>query len=79
LALGAREAGYLDISTAVVPDGPFSLIRYHLVTQREALAERSRELFEAKEATVAEKAELLAWERLLGNTAIIGRWQEVRQ
>ncbi|KAK8044886.1 hypothetical protein PG993_004910 [Apiospora rasikravindrae] len=47
LSLGARDAGYLDISTNVVPDGPFSLIKYHLVSKREALAPRSAEIFNA--------------------------------
>lgn len=45
LSLGARDAGYLDISTNVVPEGPFSLIKYHLVSKREALAPRSAEIF----------------------------------
>ncbi|KAK7931921.1 Ubiquinone biosynthesis protein coq9- mitochondrial [Apiospora marii] len=47
LSLGARDAGYLDISTNVVPEGPFSLIKYHLVSKREALAPRSAEIFNA--------------------------------
>lgn len=47
LSLGARDAGYLDISTNVVPEGPFSLIKYHLVSSREALAPRSAEIFNA--------------------------------
>ncbi|KAK7752114.1 Ubiquinone biosynthesis protein coq9, mitochondrial [Diatrype stigma] len=53
LSLGARDAGYLDISTNVLPDGPFSLIRYHLVTQREALAPKSREIFNTATTTAA--------------------------
>ncbi|GJC91782.1 RpsU-divergently transcribed protein [Colletotrichum higginsianum] len=44
LALGARDTGYLDISTSVLPDGPFSLIRYHLVTRREGLAAKSSQV-----------------------------------
>lgn len=56
LSLGARDAGYLDISTNVLPDGPFSLIRYHLVTQREALAPKSREIFNTTTAAAATAA-----------------------
>ncbi|KAF2972033.1 hypothetical protein GQX73_g1563 [Xylaria multiplex] len=79
LSLGARDAGYLDISTNVVPEGPFSLIRYHLVTQREALAPRREAIF-SKDAnaatTVPARVERLTWERLLGNRDVNHRWQE---
>ncbi|KAI1345968.1 ubiquinone biosynthesis protein COQ9 [Xylaria sp. FL0043] len=80
LALGARDAGYLDISTNLVPKGPFSLIRYHLVTQREALAPRRDAIFsseeDAKLTTVPARVERLTWERLLGNREVNHRWQE---
>ncbi|KAI1411494.1 ubiquinone biosynthesis protein COQ9 [Hypoxylon sp. FL1857] len=80
LSLGARDAGYLDISTNLLPEGPFSLIRYHLVTQREALAPRSEVLFgaqgEEQGLQVPDKVERLTWERLLGNQEINHRWQE---
>ncbi|KAK8084580.1 ubiquinone biosynthesis protein COQ9 [Apiospora hydei] len=56
LSLGARDAGYLDISTNVVPEGPFSLIKYHLVSKREALAPRSAEIFNAPVAAAADRA-----------------------
>lgn len=81
LALGARDAGYLDISTNLLPEGVFSLVRWHLVSQREDLARRAAELFdadgEAAAAGVGTKVEALTWARLLGNTAVLGRWQEV--
>lgn len=82
LSLGARDAGYPDISASVLPDGPFSLIRYHLVSKREALAPRSEELFGAAGApqggvSVEDKVERLTWERLLENRNVIHRWQEV--
>ncbi|KAI1385282.1 uncharacterized protein F4822DRAFT_339903 [Hypoxylon trugodes] len=85
LSLGARDAGYLDISTNLLPEGPFSLIRYHLLTQREALAPRSKEIFGSETNTassaaslhIPEKVERLAWERLLGNQEVNHRWQEV--
>lgn len=78
LALGARDAGYLDISTNLLPDGVFSLVQWHMVSQREALALRARELFSGEEKMgVGCKVEVLVWERLIGNEAVIGRWQEV--
>ncbi|KAL3303740.1 rpsU-divergently transcribed protein [Colletotrichum asianum] len=71
LALGAKDAGYLDISTSVLLDGPFSLIRYHLVTRRESLAAKSKEIFgQVPEASIDEKVEMITWERLLRNEAI---------
>lgn len=83
LALGARDAGYLDISTSVLPDGAFSLVQWHLVSRREALAARAGVLLGGAEGErplgVGRKVELLAWERLLGNTPVIGRLQEVSQ
>ncbi|KAK2015347.1 rpsU-divergently transcribed protein [Colletotrichum eremochloae] len=77
LALGAKDTGYLDISTSVLPDGPFSLIRHHLVKSREGLAAKSREIFEeTSQLNIGEKVERLTWERLLENESIINRWQE---
>lgn len=78
IGLGARDAGYPDISSGILPDGQFSLIHYHLVAQRERLADRSRELLEDDSLTsVGDKVAALTWERLLGNRDIIHRWQEV--
>ncbi|RYP06317.1 hypothetical protein DL765_009533 [Monosporascus sp. GIB2] len=93
LSYGARDAGYPDISTNLLPEGPFSLIRYHLVTQREALAPKSKEIFNINPSTnpashdgdaasathwnVSDKVERLTWERLLGNRDVNHRWQEV--
>ncbi|KAK4184443.1 putative ubiquinone biosynthesis protein COQ9 [Podospora australis] len=78
LAHGARDVGLLDISAAVLPDGPFSLIRYHLYAQRTGLAAKKDDLFQGTEAimTVSEKVEALTWARLRGNEVIIGKWQE---
>lgn len=78
IGLGARDAGYPDISSGILPDGQFSLIHYHLVAQRERLADRSRELLEDDSlTTVGDKVAALTWERLVGNRDIIHRWQEV--
>ena len=82
LALGARDAGYLDISTNLLADGVFTLVQWHLVSQREALAAKAKTLFEAGEARalgVRAKVELLTWERLMGNKHANGKLQEVSQ
>ncbi|KAI0198666.1 ubiquinone biosynthesis protein COQ9 [Astrocystis sublimbata] len=90
LSLGARDAGYLDVSTNVLPQGPFSLILYHLVTQREALAPRRGEILGINgtdgagagasngtgAVSVPENVERLTWARLLGNRDVNHRWQE---
>ncbi|KAI0424933.1 ubiquinone biosynthesis protein COQ9 [Xylaria sp. FL1042] len=78
LSLGARDAGYLDISTNLVPEGPFSLIQFHLVTQREALAPQRDVVFseDANLSTVPARVERLTWERLLGNKEVNHQWQE---
>ena len=81
LALGARDAGYLDVTANLLPDETFSLVRWHLTTQRLALADRARALYApgpAPAPPAAEKVERLAWERLLGNRPVVARWQEVR-
>ena len=79
LGLGARDAGYLDISPSVLSDGTFSLIRYHLVTQRQNLASTSREIFKNNEKIgPGAKVAALTWERLLANRDVIHHWQEVR-
>ncbi|RKU44487.1 Ubiquinone biosynthesis protein coq9, mitochondrial [Coniochaeta pulveracea] len=72
LALGARDIGLLDISTNLLPNGDFDLIRYHLFTQREALVEKSRGL----QGSVRDRVFELTWLRLLGNREVVGRWQE---
>jgi ubiquinone biosynthesis protein COQ9 len=80
LAQGARDAGYLDISPSILPDGPFALIRWHLVTQRLALANRRKELFgtDNDPSDVDRKVAALAWARLQGNEAVIAKWQQVK-
>lgn len=82
LALGARDAGYLDISTNLLTDGVFTLVQWHLVSQREALAEKAKALFQNEEAQrhgLGAKVEVLTWERLMGNRNVIGKLQEVSQ
>jgi ubiquinone biosynthesis protein COQ9 len=69
----------LDISPSVLSDGTFSLIRYHLATQRQNLESKSRELFKNNEKLGSgAKVAALTWERLLANRNVIHHWQEVR-
>ncbi|OAA73784.1 ubiquinone biosynthesis protein COQ9 [Cordyceps fumosorosea ARSEF 2679] len=82
LGLGARDAGYLDVSPSVLPDGgAFALIRYHLVSQRLGLASASDALFKQQQQQqqrvgVGAKVAALTWARLLGNRDVIQHWQE---
>ncbi|KAK3906262.1 COQ9-domain-containing protein [Staphylotrichum tortipilum] len=86
LALGARDTGLLDISPAILPDGVFSLIQWHLHAQRTALAGKVGDVLAERvvkgrsrgNLTVAEKVEAITWARLRGNeeSGVIGRWQE---
>ncbi|KYK60718.1 ubiquinone biosynthesis protein COQ9 precursor [Drechmeria coniospora] len=86
LGLGARDAGFLDISPSVLSYSPFSLIHYHLVTQRRSLASQSRQLFDdAKLQSQAQstlavsldgRLSALTWARLMANKDTIHWWQE---
>ena len=79
IGLGAKDAGYRDISPSVLPDGAFGLVRWHLATQREGLKGRVKEEVLSNGTTTAQdKVEYVTWERLLANSDIIHRWQEVR-
>jgi len=75
LSLGARDAGYLDASTNLFPAGAFSLVHYHLVTQRGALVQHQH-LRNDKSLGVGAKVRALTWHRLTANQHIIHRWQE---
>ncbi|KAK0106514.1 Ubiquinone biosynthesis protein coq9, mitochondrial [Cadophora gregata f. sp. sojae] len=79
LALGAKDAGYIDASTNLFPKGAFSLVHYHLVTQRLGLADRTH-VFELegeeRPMGVGRKVKALTWERLMANRKVIHRWQE---
>lgn len=90
LGLGARDAGYLDISPSVLSDGAFSLIRHHLVTQRLRLAETNKQLFNqdtpgsagsagSAGSDAKSRVAALTWERLIANKDVVHQWQEVRR
>jgi ubiquinone biosynthesis protein COQ9 len=72
LSQGAKQAGYLEITHNLFPRGPWSLVEYHLVTQREALSS-----IPLDEGGVGKTIRKLCVERLRGNKDVIGRWQEV--
>lgn len=80
LALGARDAGYLDVSTNLFPKGAFSLVHYHLVTQRLGLS--NSQILQPRDIKnplgVGAKVKALTWERLIRNAEIIHKWQDVR-
>lgn len=77
LTLGAKEAGYLDISTNLFPGGPFELVKYHLITQRLGLKDRVQFPGDVQMG-VGRKVRSLVLERLRGNidAGVVGRWQE---
>ena len=72
LTEGAKQAGYLEITHNLFPRGPWSLVEYHLVRQREALSSIPLE-----EGGVGKTIRKLCVERLNGNKEIIRQWQEV--
>ncbi|KAH8592254.1 ubiquinone biosynthesis protein COQ9 precursor [Bisporella sp. PMI_857] len=81
LALGAHDAGYLPASTNLFPKGAFSLVHWHLYTQRQALAGQlanllSKEDNGGKGLGVGGKVKALTWARLMANKEVIHRWQE---
>ena len=81
LRLGARDAGYMDVSTNLLPRGVFDLVNYHLVTQRLAL--KSSVQFpstseQGRKLGTGAKVRTLTLARLRANEPIIHRWQEAR-
>jgi ubiquinone biosynthesis protein COQ9 len=79
LKLGARDAGYLDASTNLLPRGVFDLINYHLVMQRLALKDSVQfpEAGQGKKLGTGAKVRTFALARLRANEPVIHRWQEV--
>jgi ubiquinone biosynthesis protein COQ9 len=76
LTLGAKDAGYLDISSNLFPKGTFDLVKYHLSSQRLALKDRIQ--FPDENYGVGRRVRSLILERLRANvdTGIVTRWQE---
>jgi len=79
LSRGARDAGYLDVCTNLFPAGAFSIVNYHLVAQRLALAKHAPPTAQSDSTPaneVADNIRVLALRRLQANTPIIHQWQE---
>ncbi len=76
LKLGAKDAGYLDVTVQLFPRGVFDLINYHLVTQRLALKENVQ-FPEGAKLGLGAKVRTLAMARLRANADIIRQWQGV--
>lgn len=76
LTLGAKDAGYLEVSVQLFPRGVFDLINYHLVTERLALKDRVQFPDDVK-LGVGRKVQTLAMARLRANKDIIHQWQGV--
>ena len=78
LNYGARDAGYLDVSTNLLPAGVFSLVKYHMVTQRLALSNNPPKNQSKEHTNVLENVRALTLKRLRANESIIYHWQEVK-
>ena len=74
LSLGAKDAGYLDVSVQLFPRGVFDLVLYHLVSQRLAL-QKNVQFPEDVKLGVGRKVKTLAMTRLRANKDIIHHWQ----
>ena len=76
LAEGAREVGFRDATVNLFPRGAFSLVLYHLATQRSALTESNS--VRSKSNDIDTNIRNITWSRLESNKPLISRWQEVR-
>ena len=77
LSLGAKDAGYLDVTVQLFPRHAFDLIHYHLVKQRLAL-KNNVQFPEGTQLGLGAKVRALAMARLRANADIIHQWQGVR-
>ncbi|POS88343.1 hypothetical protein EPUL_000023 [Erysiphe pulchra] len=76
ISRGASDIGLIDATLNLFPSGPFSLVHYHLFTQRLALESRLREENEKELGGIGAKVKALTWWRLEANRDIIHRWSE---
>ncbi|KAK6524609.1 Ubiquinone biosynthesis protein coq9, mitochondrial [Arthrobotrys megalospora] len=82
LLSGVKDTGYLDVTTNLFPQGPFDIVKYHLVTQRERLNKFAEsEEWKDLQATnprfgTTSKIRALCIERLKQNKDVIRRWPE---
>ena len=80
LQCGAQDAGFLPISTNLFPDGAFSIVKYHLLRQRLALAEVFQRPSLAAQPDgnpfdVLERVKSISLHRLLQNVPYIAHYQ----
>ncbi|KAF7876597.1 hypothetical protein EAF04_001684 [Stromatinia cepivora] len=85
LSLGAQDVGYIPAATNLFPKGAFSLVHYHLYTQRIALKNHTELIAPPPETEggeppkgVGKRVKSLTWERLMGNKDVIHKWQEAQ-
>ncbi|CAO1602823.1 MAG: hypothetical protein LQ349_005961 [Xanthoria aureola] len=76
LSSGIRDAGYPDVSANLFPEGVFSLVKYHLVTERLALSRNAPGAASTASGSVLDMVRHLTLQRLQANRPIIHRWQE---
>ncbi|OJJ49207.1 hypothetical protein ASPZODRAFT_1422573 [Penicilliopsis zonata CBS 506.65] len=79
LTLGARDAGFLDVSVQLLPRGEFDLILFWLASRRGLLRAKVEEnQFESLRSvsSVEAKTKLLILERLKMNQDIAHKWQD---
>ena len=81
LTLGARDAGFLDVSVQLLPRGEFDLILFWLASRRGLLrAAVDNGLFRKngpRELSVEQKTKMLVMERLRMNADVRNQWQDV--
>ncbi|RKF61978.1 Ubiquinone biosynthesis protein coq9, mitochondrial [Erysiphe neolycopersici] len=77
LSRGANDIGLIDATINLFPAGPFSLVHYHLFSQRLALQSRLRQTNEEELRGIGAKVKALTWWRLEANRDIIHCWSEV--
>lgn len=80
LTLGARDAGFLDVSIQLFPRAEFDLILFWLASRRGLLRASVDDglLRPYADASVEEKIKVLLMERLRMNVDIRHQWQDVR-
>ncbi|KAL8821713.1 MAG: hypothetical protein Q9223_000287 [Gallowayella weberi] len=76
LSSGVRDAGFPDVSANLFPNGVFSLVRYHLVTERLALKKNAPTDPSKELSNVLDRVRNLTLQRLHASKPIIHRWQE---
>jgi ubiquinone biosynthesis protein COQ9 len=83
LTLGARDAGFLDVSVQLFSRREFDLVLFWLASRRGLLKGKVEEeeeegLFDKSRLSVDEKVKVLVMQRLRMNEKIVHRWQDVR-